>query len=66
MAEALWSGNRDRRTGKKRYAEATDRLNDWRERMVGRGIGAEPIQPLWCRRNPGMCDLVHGLPAIRS
>lgn len=58
MAEALWSGNRDE-TGKKRYAEATDRLNEWRHRMVRRGIGAEPIQPLWCVRNPGMCNTVH-------
>nr|GMD39203.1 beta-hexosaminidase 2 [Ipomoea batatas] len=57
MAEALWSGNRDE-TGKKRYAEATDRLNEWRYRMVGRGIGAEPIQPLWCAKNPGMCNAV--------
>ncbi|KAK4372244.1 hypothetical protein RND71_007628 [Anisodus tanguticus] len=46
MAETLWSGNRDE-TGMKRYAEATDRLNEWRYRMVARGIGAEPIQPLW-------------------
>ncbi|KAL2932426.1 Beta-hexosaminidase 2 [Bienertia sinuspersici] len=58
MAEALWSGNRDD-TGKKRYAEATDRLNLWRYRMVARGVGAEPIQPLWCVRNPGMCNTVH-------
>lgn len=58
MAEALWSGNRDE-AGKKRYAEATDRLNEWRYRMVKRGIGAEPIQPLWCVRNPGMCNTVH-------
>lgn len=58
MAEALWSGNRDE-TGKKRYAEATDRLNEWRYRMVSRGIGAEPIQPLWCVKNPGMCNTVH-------
>ncbi|KAH9326981.1 hypothetical protein KI387_007159, partial [Taxus chinensis] len=36
MAETLWSGNRDT-SGKKRYAEATDRLNQWRYRMVGRG-----------------------------
>uniref|UniRef100_A0A8R7TFT7 Beta-hexosaminidase n=1 Tax=Triticum urartu TaxID=4572 RepID=A0A8R7TFT7_TRIUA len=57
MAEALWSGNRDA-SGRKRYAEATDRLTDWRHRMVGRGIRAEPIQPLWCRTRPGMCDLV--------
>ncbi|KAL0379959.1 UNVERIFIED_CONTAM: Beta-hexosaminidase 2 [Sesamum angustifolium] len=58
MAEALWSGNRDE-TGKKRFAEATDRLNEWRYRMVTRGIGAEPIQPLWCIKNPGMCNTVH-------
>ena len=44
-AETLWSGKQDE-TGKKRYAEATDRLNEWRYRMVRRGIGAEPIQPL--------------------
>ncbi|CAO2824393.1 unnamed protein product [Amaranthus hypochondriacus] len=55
LAESLWSGNRDE-TGKKRYAEATDRLNEWRYRMVKRGVMAEPIQPLWCIRNPGMCN----------
>ncbi|XP_052192013.1 beta-hexosaminidase 2 [Diospyros lotus] len=55
MAESLWSGNRDA-TGMKRYAEATDRLNEWRHRMFARGVGAEPIQPLWCVRNHGMCN----------
>lgn len=59
MAEALWSGNRDEKTGMKRYADATDRLNEWRNRMVRRGVGAEPIQPLWCVRNPGMCNTVN-------
>ncbi|XP_010037508.2 beta-hexosaminidase 2 [Eucalyptus grandis] len=58
VAESMWSGNRDK-NGMKRYAEATDRLNEWRSRMVSRGIGAEPIQPLWCIRNPGMCDAFH-------
>lgn len=58
LAEALWSGNRDE-SGKKRYEEATDRLNEWRWRMVERGVGAEPIQPLWCARNPGMCNTVN-------
>ncbi|XP_073007940.1 beta-hexosaminidase 2-like [Typha latifolia] len=57
MAETMWSGNRDE-NGRKRYAQATDRLNEWRHRMVGRGIRAEPIQPLWCAMNPGMCNLV--------
>lgn len=60
MAEALWSGNRDE-TGMKRFAEATDRLNEWRYRMVKRGIGAEPIQPLWCVRNPDMCNTVKAI-----
>uniref|UniRef100_A0A1J3IYZ7 Beta-hexosaminidase n=1 Tax=Noccaea caerulescens TaxID=107243 RepID=A0A1J3IYZ7_NOCCA len=55
LAESLWSGNRDER-GVKRSGEAVDRLNLWRDRMVKRGIGAEPIQPLWCLRNPGMCN----------
>ncbi|GAY31777.1 hypothetical protein WN943_020964 [Citrus x changshan-huyou] len=59
MAETLWSGNRDEETGIKRYAQATDRLNEWRYRMVSRGVGAEPIQPLWCLRNPGMCNTAH-------
>ncbi|KAK7851634.1 beta-hexosaminidase 2 [Quercus suber] len=58
MAETLWSGNWDE-TGKKRYAEAIDRLNEWRYRMVRRCIGAKPIQPLWCIRNPGMCNTIH-------
>ena len=55
MAETLWSGNRDE-IGKNRYAEATDRLNEWRYRMVRRGVGAESIQPLCCIRNRGMCN----------
>ncbi|XP_047324568.1 beta-hexosaminidase 2-like [Impatiens glandulifera] len=60
MAETLWSGNKDE-TGKKRYAEATDRLNEWRYRMVKRGVAAEPIQPMWCIKNRGMCDTVNVL-----
>ncbi|XP_076935454.1 beta-hexosaminidase 2-like [Bidens hawaiensis] len=55
MAESLWSGNRDE-TGKKRSADATDRLSEWIHRMVSRGVKAEPIQPLWCIKNPGMCN----------
>lgn len=60
MAESMWSGNKDE-MGKQRCAEATNRLNEWRYRMVRRGIGAEPIQPLWCARNPGMCNTVNPL-----
>eukprot|EP00252_Welwitschia_mirabilis_P006389 TRINITY_DN17264_c0_g1_i1.p1 TRINITY_DN17264_c0_g1~~TRINITY_DN17264_c0_g1_i1.p1 ORF type:complete len:589 (-),score=40.87 TRINITY_DN17264_c0_g1_i1:259-2025(-) len=55
MAESLWSGNRDEK-GRRRYAEAILRLNQWRYRMLRRGIYAEPLQPLWCLQNPGMCN----------
>lgn len=58
MAEAMWSGNREAGTGKKRYAEATNRLNEWTNRMNGRGIAAEPIQPRWCVTHPNMCNFV--------
>ncbi|TVU47896.1 hypothetical protein EJB05_07512 [Eragrostis curvula] len=55
-AETLWSGNKGA-SGRKRYANATGRLNEWRYRMVGRGVRAEPIQPLWCPLHPRMCNL---------
>ncbi|WVZ56038.1 hypothetical protein U9M48_006624 [Paspalum notatum var. saurae] len=55
-AETLWSGNKGA-SGRKRYANATARLNEWRYRMVARGIHAEPIQPLWCPLHPRMCNL---------
>ncbi|KXN74561.1 glycoside hydrolase family 20 protein, partial [Conidiobolus coronatus NRRL 28638] len=55
-SEVLWTGNRD---GDKIRStkHVLPRLNDWRFRMVGRGIGAEPLQPLWCVKNPYRCDL---------
>ncbi|RLN40695.1 beta-hexosaminidase 2-like [Panicum miliaceum] len=55
-AETLWSGNKGA-NGRKRYANATARLNEWRYRMVARGIRSEPIQPLWCPLHPRMCHL---------
>lgn len=57
MAESLWSGNRRSGDAKKRYADALNRLNDWRFRLVERGINAEPLQPLWCLKHPGQCNL---------
>ncbi|KAJ0960575.1 hypothetical protein J5N97_001568 [Dioscorea zingiberensis] len=57
MAEALWSGNRNEE-GRRRNGEVVDRLMEWRYRMVGRGIRAEALQPLWCLSNPGMCNFV--------
>jgi len=56
LAESLWSGNRGP-DGTKRYAEALHRLNDWRYRLVERGINAEPLQPYWCLKHPGQCNM---------
>ncbi|OAA54745.1 beta-hexosaminidase beta chain precursor [Niveomyces insectorum RCEF 264] len=47
--EVLWSGNKDPVTGQNRsQMTVTPRLNEWRERMVRRGVMAAPIQPIWC------------------
>ncbi|KAL4198680.1 hypothetical protein AMTRI_Chr03g47270 [Amborella trichopoda] len=52
FAEAMWSGNRD-----EEVCRGHDRLNEWRYRMMARGVRAEPIQPLWCLKHPGMRNL---------
>ncbi|KAJ2708208.1 Glucosamine-6-phosphate isomerase (Glucosamine-6-phosphate deaminase) (GNPDA) (GlcN6P deaminase) [Coemansia sp. IMI 203386] len=57
MAETAWSGKTDASGHKRTTAEVADRMHNQRFRMVGRGIGAEPMQPLWCARNPGACNL---------
>ncbi|KAJ2777402.1 Glucosamine-6-phosphate isomerase (Glucosamine-6-phosphate deaminase) (GNPDA) (GlcN6P deaminase) [Coemansia interrupta] len=57
MAETAWSGKADASGHVRTTAEVADRLHNQRFRMVGRGIGAEPMQPLWCARNPGACNL---------
>ncbi|KAI5078585.1 hypothetical protein GOP47_0006256 [Adiantum capillus-veneris] len=59
LAESLWSGNRDGE-GERRSVDALYRLNDWRYHMVSRGIKAMPIQPLWCLKHPGECNLALG------
>lgn len=38
-------------------AEAGVRLSEWRERMVHRGVRAEPIHSMWCTQRPGQCSL---------
>lgn len=56
LAESLWSGNRNA-TGFKRYNEFTQRINDFRERLVARGVGASPLMPRYCLQHPHTCDL---------
>lgn len=56
FAELLWSGNRDSK-GHKRTSEFTQRIINFRERLVGRGISAEAIVPRDCVSRPHNCDL---------
>ena len=56
LAELLWSGNKDT-SGRKRYREMSQRINEYRERLVARGVGAAPLQSKWCYKNPHACDL---------
>jgi hexosaminidase len=47
--EVLWSGRIDEATGQNRsQLDATPRLAEMRERMVARGVGAAPVQMIWC------------------
>ncbi|KAL2180307.1 glycoside hydrolase family 20 protein [Thermothelomyces heterothallicus CBS 202.75] len=49
VGEALWSGRIDPATGQNRsQVEAAPRLNEFRERLVARGVGASPIQMTFC------------------
>ncbi|KAJ2522253.1 Glucosamine-6-phosphate isomerase (Glucosamine-6-phosphate deaminase) (GNPDA) (GlcN6P deaminase) [Coemansia sp. RSA 2049] len=57
MAETSWAGKVDSSGHVRTTAEVAQRLHDQRFRLVGRGIMAEPLQPLWCARNPGNCLL---------
>ncbi|KAJ2857486.1 Glucosamine-6-phosphate isomerase (Glucosamine-6-phosphate deaminase) (GNPDA) (GlcN6P deaminase) [Coemansia erecta] len=57
MAETSWAGKTNSDGHVRTTAEVAQRLHDQRFRMVGRGIMAEPLQPLWCARNPGACLL---------
>ncbi|KAG2186401.1 hypothetical protein INT43_002839 [Umbelopsis isabellina] len=56
LAELLWSGNRDSK-GLKRTTQMTSRILNYRERLVGRGVGASPLMPRYCLNNPHACDL---------
>ncbi|CAK7232519.1 Glucosamine-6-phosphate isomerase (Glucosamine-6-phosphate deaminase) (GNPDA) (GlcN6P deaminase) [Sporothrix bragantina] len=47
--EVLWSGNKDPVTGQNRsQMDVSPRLNEWRERMLRRGVMAAPVQMMWC------------------
>ncbi len=54
-AEVMWSGRTFANGTNRTQLEATPRLEDFRERIVHRGIMAEPIQALWCSQRNGQC-----------
>ncbi|PVU98611.1 hypothetical protein BB559_001410 [Furculomyces boomerangus] len=56
--ELYWKGPVDENADMSEAVEsASPRINEFRFRLLGRGINAEPTQPLWCVRNPGKCAL---------
>ncbi|TFB05567.1 Beta-hexosaminidase [Trichoderma ghanense] len=57
--EVWWSGNVDAATGQNRsQLEVVPRLNEFRERMLARGVSAMPIQMTYCTQlNATACTL---------
>jgi hexosaminidase len=56
-AEVYWSGSYDNKGNRRTVEQVSERFYDWVYRLQARGINAEPVQPKWCARNPGGCDL---------
>ncbi|XP_046396896.1 chitooligosaccharidolytic beta-N-acetylglucosaminidase-like isoform X2 [Ischnura elegans] len=57
-AERLWSNPMTGARGgaKGSWIKARRRMMTHRERLVGRGVGADALQPKWCFFNEGECD----------
>lgn len=55
--EVLWSGAKDAQGNNRSQVEASPRLSEMRERLVARGIAAEPIQMPFCIMNGTQCAL---------
>lgn len=49
--EVLWSGRQDAQGHNRSQVTAAPRLNEWRERMVARGIGAAVVQMPFCTQH---------------
>ena len=54
-AEVLWSGAKDASGQNRSQVEASPRLSDMRERLVARGVSAEPIQMPFCTQDGAQC-----------
>lgn len=62
-AENLWSGNKDQ-NGNNRVTQMTQRILNFRERLVSRGVAAVPLVPKYCLKNPHACDLTTDQTAV--
>ncbi|KAF2640270.1 hypothetical protein P280DRAFT_401200 [Massarina eburnea CBS 473.64] len=56
-AEILWSGAKDAQGQNRSQIDAAPRLSEMRERLVARGVGAEPIQMPYCTMDGMRCQL---------
>lgn len=56
-AEILWSGGRDAQGSNRSQVEASPRLNEMRERLVARGVQAEPFTQTFCTMGGVRCAL---------
>ncbi|OAD03090.1 glycoside hydrolase family 20 protein, partial [Mucor lusitanicus CBS 277.49] len=56
-AEVYWSGSYDNKGTRRTVKTVSERFYDWVFRLQARGIDAEPVQPKYCARHPGACDL---------
>jgi hexosaminidase len=56
-AEVLWSGAKDASGQNRSQIDASPRLSEMRERLVARGVMAEPIQMPFCTMNGTQCAL---------
>ncbi|KAK3070530.1 Glucosamine-6-phosphate isomerase (Glucosamine-6-phosphate deaminase) (GNPDA) (GlcN6P deaminase) [Teratosphaeriaceae sp. CCFEE 6253] len=56
-AEVLWSGAKDASGQNRSQITASPRLSEMRERLVARGIKAEPVHMPYCTQNGTQCAL---------
>lgn len=57
VGEVLWSGAKDENGQNRSQISASPRLSDMRERLVAKGIMAEPIQMPFCTMDGSQCSL---------
>ncbi|KAH3920251.1 beta-hexosaminidase [Parastagonospora nodorum] len=57
VGEILWSGAKDEMGQNRSQIDASPRLGEMRERLVARGVGAEPVQMPYCTMNGTQCQL---------